>query len=250
MKKYLEFAHVGSQEESAERLVLIVDVSSSMENRDWPPSRLQGAIAAGEALLDVKAKQHPQDQVGIVAFSSAAETTCPPVESGTGQARLKGALKRLRTESSTNMTAGLMEAEKHLLASGKYSDIYAKVLDPGKWVTKLFGMPEQVSPGRLKDTRILRVILLTDGEHNTGKSPLPVARKLKDSGVIVDCIGIGGTHKDVDEKCLKAIASTNPDGSPRYCFIGARQALIKKFEQLGNRIMLVEDPKQAFDRHG
>jgi hypothetical protein len=56
--------------------------------------------------------------------------------------------------------------------------------------------------------------------------------------VIIDCIGIGGSPKDVDEKLLKEIASRNHDGSIRYCFIGDQQQLLRKYENLAHHIKI------------
>ena len=80
--------------------------------------------------------------------------------------------------------------------------------------------------------------MLTDGEHNQGGSPITVASRLKNGGVIIDCIGIGGSPKDVDEKLLEEIASRNPDGSIRYCFIGDQQQLLRKYENLAHHIKI------------
>ena len=78
--------------------------------------------------------------------------------------------------------------------------------------------------------------MLTDGEHNGLSNPEKVADRLKNAGVIIDCIGIGGTPNDVDEKLLKKIASRDRNGSIRYCFIGDQQALIRKYETLARHI--------------
>ena len=80
--------------------------------------------------------------------------------------------------------------------------------------------------------------MLTDGEYNQGGSPIPVASRLKKAGVIIDCIGIGGSPGDVDEELLKEIASCNPDGSIRYCFIGDQQELLRKYETLAHHIKI------------
>ena len=81
-----------------------------------------------------------------------------------------------------------------------------------------------------------RIVMLTDGEHNGSESPQPVADRLKNAGVVIDCIGIGGTPIDVDEQLLNTIASRNSDGTIRYCFIGDQQALIRKYETLARHI--------------
>ena len=77
---------------------------------------------------------------------------------------------------------------------------------------------------------------MTDGDYNVGGSPLRVAQRLKKAGVTIDCIGIGGSEEEVEEEKLKTIASRNPDGSIRYCFIGDQQQLIRKYESLAHHI--------------
>ena len=60
---------------------------------------------------------------------------------------------------------------------------------------------------------------------------------MKQSGVTIDCVGIGGEPSDVDEPLLRAIASFHADGvTPRYAFIGDKSNLIEKFEELAGRI--------------
>jgi hypothetical protein len=77
--------------------------------------------------------------------------------------------------------------------------------------------------------------MLTDGDYNEGGSPLHMARRLQESGVVIDCIGIAARNS-VKEENLKQIASRNPDGSIRYCFIGDQQDLIRKYESLAHHI--------------
>jgi hypothetical protein len=89
------------------------------------------------------------------------------------------------------------------------------------------------------DNSIKRIILLTDGEHLGGISPIDIANKLKSIGVTIDCIGIGGSPMEVDERLLKQIASRNPDGSIRYCFIGDQQKLLKKYRSLAHHIRAI-----------
>ena len=89
------------------------------------------------------------------------------------------------------------------------------------------------------DNTTRRIILLTDGEHLGKSNPVNIADKLKGIGVIIDCIGIGGSRKDVDEKLLKQIASRNPNGSIRYCFIGDQEKLIRKYSSLAHHLRTV-----------
>jgi len=237
---YLDFVDppASSDREYVERMILVLDHSGSMDKTDWKPSRLRGAIAAADALIDVKARRHPDDEVGIVTFSSNAVIIHQPVPVRSGEASLKRALRSIAAEGFTNITAGLAEAYKHLSEKQSDDQLGRGRFDPGTWVGRLLG----TSPSgatlhhEAHDSTVRRVVLLTDGEHNCGRSPQPLAAKLKARGILIDCVGIGGSPNEVDEKCLRAIASQNGDGSVRYCFIGDKAALIKKFEQLANRI--------------
>jgi len=86
-----------------------------------------------------------------------------------------------------------------------------------------------------------RIILLTDGAHNEeNRCPVQVAGDLKAGGICIDVIGIGGSPADVDARAPQ-IASKNPDGTPRYCFISDSASLIKEFKRLSNRIKRMDD---------
>ncbi len=80
-----------------------------------------------------------------------------------------------------------------------------------------------------------QVVLLTDGHHNMGSSPQHVARQLRDLAVL-ETTGIGGAPRDVDEKLLKAISSSYPDGTKRYRWIGDCEKLVQHFQTLAGRI--------------
>jgi len=143
----------------------------------------------------------------------------------------------MKAQGGTNITAGLKVAES-LLFPGEVITEPTPVEFLQRFSNWLFNFNE-TAPAKAPESRIpylARALVLTDGGHNTGPSPLPVAQRLKDRGVVIDCIGIGGSPDCVDEAGLKAIASRNPDGSIRYCFIGDKSNLIQKYEQLANRI--------------
>ena len=57
------------------------------------------------------------------------------------------------------------------------------------------------------------ILLLTDGGHNLGDDPIPVAQRLKDAGCLIRTRGIGGNPSVVDENLLCEIASSGADDS-------------------------------------
>ena len=222
--RYLDFTtgQTGHSSERAERLILAIDASPSMDDADWPPSRLAAAQEAAIALIERKCRITPEDQVGVVAYASRAWWVCAMCAVGQEHRNMCRALRGIKTKNATNITAALKAAESTFVASHRRSFL-DRLLPPATAKMETEGTP--------------RIILLTDGGHNYGVCPRPVAESLKQSGVTIDCVGIGGEPSDVDEPLLKAIASVCADGvTPRYAFIGDKNNLIEKFEELAGRI--------------
>ncbi|MCK5795247.1 MAG: VWA domain-containing protein [Anaerolineales bacterium] len=234
--KYTGFANRINSNQTAETLLTLIDLSPSMEINDWLPSRLAGAIIANKELINNKLKSFPQDRMGIIGFSGNAKVLHSPVCLGSDSESLKRSLENPVGSGGTNFTAALNLAEECF--ANKTSQSKGNFVS--NMLAELFFETKAKNPGySAGDNSLKRIILLTDGEHNYGGSPESVASRLKKTGVIIDCIGIGGTPEDVDEALLKKIASRNPDGSIRYCFIGDQDQLIRKYESLATHIMPV-----------
>ena len=180
--------------------VLVLDASPSMEAEDWKPSRLEAAKASARAYVNRLRAEEPDARVAVVAYSSSARTMCglTPVSK---VGRLLRAIDDITVGDGTNITAGLTTAGKHLQGIG----------------------------------RAAQVVLLTDGAHNTGPEPTPVAARLR-TIAILETVGIGGQPADVNEDLLKAISSAYPDGSKRYRWIGDKETLVRHFHNLAGRI--------------
>ena len=224
--KYMNFAN-GIQSNGTETLITLLDCSPSMEEEDMGCSRLEAAILANLELCKAKAKMHPEDRVGIIGFGDEARVLHGPVRVGHGLESLQKALKRRWLSSGTNFTKALA------LAGRCFSNLQPK---PRKGViVKVFSQSlREGIPDEFQNCN--RIIKLTDGQHNHSSCPFRVATHLKEAGVVIDCIGIGGSPGDVDEDLLKKIASKNADGSPRYCFIGDKDQLIQTYQTLSNHI--------------
>lgn len=169
--------------------------------------------------MERKREIAPDDEVGIVSYSHSATVLSEPLSIGSSIGQLSTALDQLSVGNATSISAGLTAAQDLLFPRGTWWD---KLVDVA------------VAPG---PERIRRIVLLTDGHHNSGSSPKSVGRTLKAAHVCIDCVGIGGDPSAVDEPLLKKIASTFADGkTPRYAFIGDKDSLITKFEDLAGRI--------------
>lgn len=185
---------------SAPVTVIVIDASGSMLTKDWPPSRLDAAKGAAKAYCTQREVVDPSSSVAIVAFGCRGSKRCglTPV---TSEKVLRAAIDGIGDLGSTNMAEGLACTER------------------------LFGHRRGMA----------EVIFLSDG-HCTGRSPLPVAERLKRSGVCINCIGIGAEPADVDEGLLRAIASERTDRGKRYRWIGDGEQLVRHFEELAGRI--------------
>ena len=236
--KYLNFANTVANNAKQEFVMILIDLSPSMDDDDWKPTRKAGAIKANIELIKAKARCHPSDMIGIIGFAGAARVLHDPVCLSGGIKSLQKALKNPSgCRGGTNFTAALELAQERFLGrkTGHTSNFISRML------AELLYEADTPVTRRTKQHQnngkdLKRIILLTDGEHNQGGSPLNVASGLKNAGVVIDCIGIGGSPQDVDEKLLKQIASRNPDGSIRYCFIGDQQQLLRKYETLAHHI--------------
>jgi Mg-chelatase subunit ChlD len=88
-------------------VVVVIDVSGSMDLEDYPPSRLSGAIKAAGRFLQRSASVNPSQVVAIVAFSTKARLISPPLRVKGNLTRLKNALSGLSAGGFTNIPAGL-----------------------------------------------------------------------------------------------------------------------------------------------
>ena len=142
----------------------------------------------------------PEIVRAIVAYGRRARTICELTPAREYE-KLAKSLDRIRTIWGTNITAGMKRA--------------LKLLPANCWPCQ--------------------VILLTDGHHNAGPRPFSTANLLKEIATC-ECIGIGGRPGDVDEVLMKEIASTRPDGTKRYRWIGDSDGLIQTFDELGGNL--------------
>jgi Ca-activated chloride channel family protein len=182
----------------------VIDVSGSMAEEDWWPTRLGAAKAAALAFIDERALADSYSRIAIVGFSELAFPLLP-LTSVRDAARLREAIESLEAMSSTNITGGLEVAEQFL-----------------------YGIQPQ---GAYQE-----VILLTDGMHNVGAPPIAVAERLKRQGCVIYVRGIGGNPGSVDEALLRYVASEDSQGQPLYAFIGDKQRLGRDFGELARRI--------------
>jgi len=216
-----------------ENLAVTIDVSSLMSNNDYRPTRLEAAIEAIIALLAIKRRLFSEDLVGIVRFCDTGEVVHRLVNVREGTPSLINSLRALVATSSTNIH-DCLKASGELLNKRGDPSFPQGALKVMQWV---FGHPPAAEE---PTTHLKRILLLTDGEHNGDGNPISIAQKLKAKGIVIECIGIGGSPADVNESDLRAIATTDRQGFNHYWFIGDSSQLIKKFGDLSGYLRPME----------
>lgn len=171
-------------------IILTIDISGSMRSQDVLPTRLEAAKAAASDFLN---SLPPRVRVGLVAFAGFASLIVPPV---TEHMRVAEAIAGLGYARRTAIGEGLLESVVAL--PGRVRPGPGGALPP---------LPEDRPPGI--------VVLLSDGQSNTGISPLDAAEIARQQDVIVYTVGLGQPSSTstwqiggpLDEETLQAIAT-------------------------------------------
>lgn len=172
-----------------------IDRTASMKKSDFSPTRLAAAQEAAIEFVKRKRVLDARDINTIIAFNTAAQVISP---FGRHPWEAMNDIKSLTADGNTNITAGLKLSLDAIMKEAKR-------------------LPQA--------TR--RIILLTDGEHNTGASPQDdgVLAALCKNGVIVDCVLIGDTGK----RLLRDIAAQT---GGEFVRVNDFQSLLDHYRQL------------------
>ncbi len=153
----------------AATVVMVTDISGSMNANDVEPDRLTAAVVAARRLTD----ELPETfRLGMVTFADFAQVQSPPT---TDRGPVRAALDRLRAEGGTAMGLGLQRG-----------------LDLARTP-----VPDAAGTG---DRRLPAVIvLLSDGKDTVGGvSPLEVARQARRFDVPIYAIALGTPDGEVE----------------------------------------------------
>ena len=189
-------------------VMLVVDVSGSMQADDVQPTRLDAARSAARTLIS----QLPSGaRVGLVSFSDRARLEEPLTDD---RQSVESALGGLRAGGGTAIGDGLELALKQVIADRKASSA-------------------RQAPAM--------IVLLTDGSSNAGVDPQSAAADAKAAGIPVNTIGIGQRSQStfvrgqrveaVDEQALQSIASAT---GGKYFYAQAAGQLKQIYQSLGS----------------
>jgi Ca-activated chloride channel family protein len=203
-------------------VMLVLDVSGSMDADDVEPNRLEAARAAAMRFVD---KLPQRFQVGLVTFSDAADTLVQPT---TDRVAVGQALASLRADGATAIGDGLGAALDAIEALGDQPVPGTDPADP--------------TPRR----RVPAVtLLLSDGANTSGTDPMEQAERARQLDVPVFTIslgtpggvlhGPGGQNRSVapDAETLTRIADIT---NARSFQAATSDNLAAVYEGLGSRI--------------
>lgn len=178
-------------------VILAMDISGSMRAQDIPPSRLEAAQAAAREF----AKAQPSGvRIGVVAFAATATLVQAPTQD---RGQILAAIDRFRPQYGTAVGNGIL-ASLSAIFEGRHFDLgpvegqlpggsdpaaAAPLGAPSGTAPDSGGaLPAPVAPGSYRSAAI---ILLSDGQTNTGPSPMAAARMSADLGVRIFTVGLG-----------------------------------------------------------
>ena len=186
--------------------VCVNDTSGSMAWKDCKPSRLEAGKMAVGKFIARRASLSSTDRIALVSFDSEARVVLP-FTAISNRTLIHSAVTGLNAKGGTDIANGLRAA----------AGIFA--VEPMAYFAA---------------HRLKRVLLLTDG---CGGNPLKASMALKDAGVLIEVIGIGGDRTAVNENLLRRVATTDANGFTHYWFVSDTGDLIKQYENMAAGIV-------------
>src|SRR5829696_4408975 len=156
-------------------VMLVIDVSGSMNADDVEPTRMEAAERAASRFLD---RLPERFQVGLVVFSSEAETLVPPT---TDREAVRSALDTLNANGGTAMGDGLaraldvIEAARQEATGGGNGGGPPTTVDPGATPAPTTPDPNAQQPAVPPAV----TLLLSDGANSAGGDPFIQAERAR-----------------------------------------------------------------------
>lgn len=164
-------------------VMLVMDISGSMNATDVSPTRLAAAQKSATLLLDQLPKGF---RVGLISFSNTVNTLVPPT---TDRQQVKNSLAGLQPKGGTAMGDALMTALEDLQAASATPVTATPVAGGGATpVPTPTPTPSTTSGGQPTNV----VVLLSDGANTLGQTdPLDAATAAAEQSVPIYTIALG-----------------------------------------------------------
>lgn len=230
-------------------VILAMDVSGSMRATDVAPSRLVAAQTAARAFI---ADLPPRTRIGVVSFAGTASVVQPPTDN---RDDILAAIDRFQLQRATAVGSGILVSLKLIFPDIEF-DLRSSNPRPGSAREATHGTaldqapkssPAEVKPVAPGSYHAAVIILLTDGQTNTGPDPIESARMAADRGVRVYTVGIGTANGELigaegwsmrvrlDEASLKTIANLTQG---EYFYAGTATDLQKVYAMLNSKVVM------------
>lgn len=163
-------------------VILLMDVSGSMQANDLQPSRMEAAKDAARAFVD---KQPNTVQIGVVSFTDNASILQMPTDDKNA---VLDAIDRLQPQRGTGIGRGLLMALDAISAAQSDGTAPRSPLSTSGGFASPTLTPTPVPQGHYEPAII---VLMTDGENNMFPDPLLVIDRVVNRGIRVFTIGVG-----------------------------------------------------------
>jgi Ca-activated chloride channel family protein len=221
-------------------VILTIDVSMSMRATDLKPSRLEAAKSAARVFVE---KQPKNVRIGVVLFSGSTAIVQAPT---TDREAVLAAINRLTLQSRTAIGSGILTSLDAIFEEpgAKPKSSSSDLLKPAE--------PKSPPPLQRGTYAPAIILLLSDGQSNTGPRPLDIIDHAANRGVRVYTVGVGSSdgallefgsyavRVRLDEETLKSIAAKT---DAKYFKADNEADLRDIYETLGTQ--LVFKPEQT-----
>ncbi len=177
---YARPVDIGQEPLPRSTIVVVIDVSLSMEATDIEPSRL---VAAKEAAKEFVTSLPAEYNVSVVSLSGAPAIVIPPT---TDHAAAGRAIDTLQPQDSTAIGESLITGLRALEQAPQ---------DPDD--------PEAIAPGA--------IVLLSDGENTAGRAPQQAAAEVAEAEVRTFTIAYGTENGYVDLDGERQLVPPDPE---------------------------------------
>jgi Ca-activated chloride channel family protein len=188
-------------------VVMVIDVSGSMNATDVFPTRMDSAREAAGSFLEMVPEQF---RIGLVTFSNTAQVVSPPT---TDRDMVLAGLNSMRARGGTAMGDGIEQA---LALSAP--DLQQPPAAPGT-------EPEaeaEAEDGEEPPPRV--ILLLSDGYNTAGRSPLEVALEAQQEDVTIFTVALGTQEGTVEVP--------GPGGVPRIIAVPPDEATLERIASM------------------
>lgn len=226
-------------------VILAMDVSGSMDATDISPTRLAASQQAAREFIDA---QPPGVRIGIVSFAGTASL----VQSVTAnRAEALSAIDRFYLQPATAIGSGILVSLQAIFPGVRF-DLDSSDPRPGTSGTdaEQGARKHTATAGTSGSGASAAIILLTDGQTNSGPDPVRSARMAAERGVRIFTVGVGTeageivggegwyAHVRLDEKALRSIAETT---GGEYFQAESANELKKVYRALNERLVMEKE---------